>query len=182
MLEGKLITHVFHDENDHGWQFLSAEGASGERAMLVALEEVVKVDPTVLEVADLAPGWMATRTKANRTWTKKETYGDAPEIVIDWTLIESIEQFFDSILLQSSAPNWHGRNLNALRDSWITGGINPHGPPYRFRFIVGPALPTGLASFREAVEEAATESIDENGGTNKKAEQVVPPKSDRAGG
>ena len=71
--EGNPILFVSHDEDDHGWQFLTGEKQSETDAYLVALEEVVELDPTVLEVADLEPGWIATRQSVSEPW-KREKY------------------------------------------------------------------------------------------------------------
>jgi len=38
--------------------------------MVVALKQVVHLDPTVLEVADLPPGWMATRLPGSGSWKR----------------------------------------------------------------------------------------------------------------
>ena len=65
------ILLVSHDEDDHSWQFIGSSDASMADAMLVALEEVVKVDPTVLEVADLEPGWQAVRETVGGSWSRR---------------------------------------------------------------------------------------------------------------
>ena len=65
------ILLVSHDEDDHGWQFIGSSNASMADAMLVALENVVKVDPTVLEVADLEPGWQAVRETVGGRWSRR---------------------------------------------------------------------------------------------------------------
>lgn len=70
------ITRVVHDESDHGWQFLSDEGASLEDAMLVCLKEIVDHDKTVLEIADLPPGWVATREGIGAPWSRTPRYSD----------------------------------------------------------------------------------------------------------
>lgn len=66
------ILLVSHDVSDHGWQFIGSSDASMADAMLVALEEIVEVDPTVLEVADLHPGWQAIRDTIGGVWTRRE--------------------------------------------------------------------------------------------------------------
>ena len=50
------ILLVSHDAEDHGWQFIGTSDASMADAKLVCLEHIVRLDPTVLEVADLPPG------------------------------------------------------------------------------------------------------------------------------
>jgi hypothetical protein len=66
------ILLVSHDGDDHGWQFIGTSDASLEDAMLVCLEEIVKRYPTVLEVADLPPGWQAVRDAVGEPWTRRE--------------------------------------------------------------------------------------------------------------
>ena len=67
---GEVITHVYHDADDHGWQFHASRPATSADAMVVALREIVDLDATVLEVADLPPGWMATRVAVGDPWKR----------------------------------------------------------------------------------------------------------------
>jgi hypothetical protein len=69
------ILLVSHDEDDHGWQFIGSTDASMEHAMLVTLKEIVAIDPSVLEVADLQPGWQAVRTATGQPWIRREHPG-----------------------------------------------------------------------------------------------------------
>jgi hypothetical protein len=68
---GAPILHVAHDEDDHGWQFLGWEDTDVDQAAVIALEEIVKLDPSVLEVADLPPGWRAWRVSKSSPWTRQ---------------------------------------------------------------------------------------------------------------
>ena len=144
--------------------------------MLVALKEVIALDDTLLELADLPPGWMASRASKADPWKRLRADAAYTEVVIDWTRISSIEQFYDQVLPQGQSPSWHGRNLDALSDSWVTGGIDQAGPPYRFRFCGADALDSELKDFAEAVIEIARQSVAENGGTcEQEADQDVNP-------
>jgi len=67
---GQDILYVFHDEEDHGWQFHHGGAKKVTDAMVVALEEIVAHDPSVLEVADLPPGWKAWRESRNAPWQR----------------------------------------------------------------------------------------------------------------
>lgn len=67
------ILFVSHDLDDHGWQFIGSTNANMKDALLVCLEEVVKVDPSILEVADLPPGWQAARESPGHSWTRSES-------------------------------------------------------------------------------------------------------------
>jgi hypothetical protein len=70
MKDGQDIIHVFHDEDDHGWQFHYAGEKNAADMMIVALEEIAAQDPSVLEVADLPPGWKAWRNKRGAPWQR----------------------------------------------------------------------------------------------------------------
>ncbi len=72
MRDGHDIVYVFHDAEDHGWQFHWKGEKSMSDAMLVALSEIVDRDPTVVEVADLPPGWKAWREKCGAPWQRSK--------------------------------------------------------------------------------------------------------------
>ena len=65
------ITHVYHDEEDHGWQFHYAGPIDMADALLVTLDSIVDIDPTVIEIADFPPGWAATRERPGLPWIRK---------------------------------------------------------------------------------------------------------------
>jgi len=69
---GQAITHVYHDADDHGWQFHYPGAKTAPDAMVVALREVYYYDPTVVEVADLPPGWRAIRAGIGQPWKREE--------------------------------------------------------------------------------------------------------------
>ncbi|MEM6393792.1 MAG: hypothetical protein AAF797_13545 [Planctomycetota bacterium] len=64
------ILMVSHDTDDHGWQFLDGWPFETSRAALVSLKTIVELDPTVQEVADLPPGWTATRERVGAAWKR----------------------------------------------------------------------------------------------------------------
>lgn len=80
------------------------------------------------------------------------------EIVIDWSLIKSEEQFYDVLLSQVGAPEWHGYNLDALADSLITGSINSIEPPYRLMSVNSSVNLGKLKSFQIKVLSIFTEA------------------------
>jgi hypothetical protein len=51
-------------------------------------------------------------------------------IELDATNWRTALDLYDALLAALGAPEWHGRNLNALADSMIWGGINGVEPPY----------------------------------------------------
>jgi hypothetical protein len=66
------ILLVSHSADDHGWQFIGTSDASMADAKLVCLEHIVRLDPTVLEVANLPPGWQAIREHVGGAWMQRE--------------------------------------------------------------------------------------------------------------
>jgi RNAse (barnase) inhibitor barstar len=52
------------------------------------------------------------------------------KIFINWNEIENFQEFFDCFLPQVKAPDWHGRNMDAFRDSIVAGNINEVEPPF----------------------------------------------------
>jgi len=80
VIEGREpVVFVSHDAEDHGWQFIGSSGVVMADAMIVGLGEVVERDPTLLELADLPPGWQATRTRLGELWTRQESSPDPEE-------------------------------------------------------------------------------------------------------
>jgi len=72
VLEGaESILRVTHDEDDHGWQFIGSSNALVADCKLVSLEEIAQLDPTILEVADLEPGWQAFRDFVGAPWIRR---------------------------------------------------------------------------------------------------------------
>lgn len=72
VLEGlEPVLSVSHDADDHGWQFIGSSDAAVEDGRVVCLADIVKRDPTVLQVADLPPGWQAVRKGTGRPWRRR---------------------------------------------------------------------------------------------------------------
>jgi hypothetical protein len=62
-------------------------------------------------------------------------------IELDAGLWRKVTDFYDAILPAIGAPYWHGRNLNALVDSMVFGGVNALDPPYAVRIVNTDNLP-----------------------------------------
>ena len=61
----------------------------------------------------------------------------------------TVRDFYDALLFALGAPPWHGRNINALIDSMVHGGINKVEPPYAIRIH---GLDRAPKEVREVVE------------------------------
>ena len=70
VLEGGPVLIVSHDADDDGWQFLDGRDVDASEARLIAMRKVLVIDPTLRDVADLPPGWMARRDHAEGAWTR----------------------------------------------------------------------------------------------------------------
>ena len=79
--------------------------------------------------------------------------GSNPQIVIDWAEVEDLDALYDSLFAQTGAPSWHGRNLNALNDSWVTGSICSEGPPFDFVLRNEDHAKPGLEEAAKAIRE-----------------------------
>ena len=67
------ILFVSHDADDGCWQFLDgAEAHDLRHAMVLGLNEIVALDSSVLELADLPLGWCAWRVGPLRPWERSE--------------------------------------------------------------------------------------------------------------
>ena len=71
---GNWIHFVGHDADDGAWQFLSINGAPESEldARLMLLRNIVELDPTLREVADLPLGWIAWRNAKGAEWKRRQ--------------------------------------------------------------------------------------------------------------
>ena len=73
---GEPVLHVSHDEDDHGWQFLGIETPDASEARIVSLREMLSLDPSLLELADLPVGWHAWRRHVGDSWQRNRDLHD----------------------------------------------------------------------------------------------------------
>ncbi len=67
------IAYVSHDLDDGAWQFYTADAEVAEGdAALVSLENIVRIDATVSQLADLPLGWHAWREKKDLPWKRAQ--------------------------------------------------------------------------------------------------------------
>lgn len=86
-------------------------------------------------------------------------------IIIDWADVTDPDALYDSVFDQTGAPSWHGRNLGALNDSWVTGAICTEGPPFDFVLKHEGDATGELGLIAAAVRGIAEDSVRVNGGT-----------------
>jgi len=71
--EALPILHVDHYSDDHSWAFTCSTTDRAEDGRVIFLEEALGIDPSLAEVADLPPGWEATRDYIGGQWNRHES-------------------------------------------------------------------------------------------------------------
>jgi len=69
--QGLPILQVFHDGEDGSWQFHSGNSVTTKELLIVGLGEVVRLDPSIAELADLPLGWQAQRRSIKKPWVRE---------------------------------------------------------------------------------------------------------------
>ena len=73
----KEITYISHDFEDGSWEFYSDDNFDNyeDIVLILSLDEIIQLDISLLEVADLPLGFVATRRSIADDWTitKNET-------------------------------------------------------------------------------------------------------------
>src|SRR4051794_26858989 len=57
VLEGSPVLRVVHYEDDHSWAFTCGTTNDTADGKVVSMNEIVKLDPSLKEIADLPPSW-----------------------------------------------------------------------------------------------------------------------------
>lgn len=74
------IAYVSHDADDESWQFYGNEAEiDHDDLILVGLVEVVELDETVAQLADLPLGWHARRDTKTSPWRRSKMPPEHPE-------------------------------------------------------------------------------------------------------
>ena len=84
------IRLVCHDEDDSGWQFLDGSDVATEDAALVSLREITRIDPSILELADLPVGWVAERSSPDQPWRQAPAVSEKDG---EQKLVSDVEDF-----------------------------------------------------------------------------------------
>jgi len=86
------------------------------------------------------------------------------DIVLDGALWRSVDDFYEALLPQLDAPEWHGHNLDALNDSIAHGGVNGINPPLRITIrgasAMAPAAAEMVRRFSELVDDMQAEGAE----------------------
>ena len=64
------ILLVVHYAEDHSWAFLDGGAFSVKNGMVVSMRHIFDRDPSLRDVADLPPGWLAKRSHVGGQWER----------------------------------------------------------------------------------------------------------------
>lgn len=67
------IAYASHDEDDGGWQFHTKNPLTENDAAVVSLKNIVEIDNSVEDLADLPLGWFAWREGEKEPWQRRKT-------------------------------------------------------------------------------------------------------------
>ena len=73
------ILLVTHYEDDHSWGFQSGKPVAMANAQVVRMDEVIRLDATLFEIADLLPGWSAERKTVGGEWRRYKDEWESEE-------------------------------------------------------------------------------------------------------
>jgi hypothetical protein len=90
------ILGVYHDADDHGWQFIGPTAGNADNGVLVCLHEIVSTDPSVMEVGDLNPGWCAIRSAPGAPWKRRVNIRELSREEFLETFCEPMERLTES--------------------------------------------------------------------------------------
>lgn len=62
----------YHDDDDGMWQFLDGEDVSESDARILGLKEVIDIDTSLVQLADLPMGWVACRETIFNQWVREK--------------------------------------------------------------------------------------------------------------
>lgn len=79
-------------------------------------------------------------------------------ITLDASRWTTAKDFYNAVLLAIGAPEWHGRNINAVVDSMIWGGINALEPPYTIRISGTASLAKNVGNEIEFAKDALSKA------------------------
>jgi RNAse (barnase) inhibitor barstar len=76
-----------------------------------------------------------------------------PSIDLDAGAWQRPDDFYEALLPRLGAPDWHGRNLDALNDSIFNGQINRVEPPYHISVCGTDSLSDDMRDFLRKVRQ-----------------------------
>jgi len=69
--DGAPVLLVVHYSEDDSWGFFSGEPFAPERGKVIGMGTALGLDPTLRIIAELPPGWTATRQSVGDHWYRQ---------------------------------------------------------------------------------------------------------------
>ena len=66
--KSEIIAYVFHHEEDGAWEFIGNSIYEEDDYIILSLREIIEIDKSVLEIADLPLGFEAFRERKEEKW------------------------------------------------------------------------------------------------------------------
>jgi hypothetical protein len=66
------ILLVIHYSEDESWALLDGSPTSIEQGRVIGMGTALMLDPTLREISDLRPGWVAERSKVGEAWVRSQ--------------------------------------------------------------------------------------------------------------
>ncbi len=77
--DGLPILTVVHYSDDHSWAFLCGTSNATEDGRVIGMGTAMKLDPTLASIADLPPGYSASRSAVGQAWTRQQDKDEETE-------------------------------------------------------------------------------------------------------
>jgi len=71
VVNGAPVLWVVHYSEDDSWAFLSGAAFDVAQWKLISMGTALKLDPTLRSIADLPPGWTASRARVGDAWVRR---------------------------------------------------------------------------------------------------------------
>lgn len=68
--DGLPVLVVTHYADDHSWAFICGTTNESDDVMFISMERALSLDPSLVSIADLPPGWTATRDTVDADWVR----------------------------------------------------------------------------------------------------------------
>jgi hypothetical protein len=74
--DGLPILVVIHYRDDHSWAFVCGTSNRTGDGRVIGMGTALKIDPTLVSIADLPPGYCARRTAIGATWVRELNHAE----------------------------------------------------------------------------------------------------------
>ena len=71
VVSGAPILFVVHYSEDESWAFLSGAEFDVAQGKVIGMGTALRLDPTLRSIADLPPGWTASRAHVGDAWVRR---------------------------------------------------------------------------------------------------------------